>query len=140
MKPPRAPIGPTPCLAKAILFHPSTSITSPTCLAIVLYAAIVWRHLRCGKHHPISQLWLGHAVTSFSFIHPRCRTVKSIRQNHPDRIHGNDAKKAATAKFSEISAMYKLLTTRGDVCAASASHPSFSNSTNCSNGGDSRFV
>jgi hypothetical protein len=36
--------------------------------------------------------------------------------------------------------MYELLTTRGDVCAASASHPSFSNSTNCSNGGDSRFV
>jgi hypothetical protein len=46
---PNALLGP-----KAILFHPSTSITSPMCLAIVLYPAIVWRHLRCGKHHLFS--------------------------------------------------------------------------------------
>jgi hypothetical protein len=61
-------------------------------------------------------------------------------KNHPDRVQGDDAKKAATAKFSEISAAYELLTTRGDVCAASASHPSFSNSANRNGGGESRFA
>ncbi|KAL3789198.1 hypothetical protein ACHAWO_013926 [Cyclotella atomus] len=43
-------------------------------------------------------------------------------KNHPDRVQGVDAKKAATAKFAEISAAYELLTTSGDV---GASHPSF---------------
>ena len=43
-------------------------------------------------------------------------------KNHPDRVQGDEAKKAATVKFSEISAAYELLTTKGDV---GASHPSF---------------
>ena len=36
--------------------------------------------------------------------------------------------------------MLEPLTTRDNVCAPSASHPSFSNSANRSNGGDSRFA
>ncbi|KAL7522482.1 hypothetical protein ACHAWX_007169, partial [Stephanocyclus meneghinianus] len=43
-------------------------------------------------------------------------------KNHPDRVQGDEAKKQATAKFSEISAAYELLTTNGSV---GASHPSF---------------
>ncbi|KAL3795908.1 hypothetical protein HJC23_002179 [Cyclotella cryptica] len=43
-------------------------------------------------------------------------------KNHPDRVQGDEAKKQATAKFSEISAAYELLTTSGSV---GASHPSF---------------
>lgn len=43
-------------------------------------------------------------------------------KNHPDRVQGDKAKQIATAKFSEISAAYELLTTKDN---AGASHPSF---------------
>jgi curved DNA-binding protein CbpA len=43
-------------------------------------------------------------------------------KNHPDRVQGTEAKQIATAKFSEISAAYELLTTQDN---AGASHPSF---------------
>ncbi|KAL9179429.1 hypothetical protein ACHAXT_008719 [Thalassiosira profunda] len=41
---------------------------------------------------------------------------------HPDRVHEEEEKKKATAKFAEISAAYELLTRGG---GAGASHPSF---------------
>lgn len=51
---------------------------------------------------------------------------------HPDRIHGEgaageEAKRVATAKFTEISAAYELLSSGGGTRSGNASHPSFAN-------------
>ena len=45
---------------------------------------------------------------------------------HPDRVHGDEAKKRATQKFTEIAAAFEILS--GDN-ASGASHPSFANPT-----------
>jgi curved DNA-binding protein CbpA len=51
---------------------------------------------------------------------------------HPDRVNGDgaagaEAKRRATAKFTEISAAYELLSSGGGSRSGSASHPSFAN-------------
>lgn len=45
---------------------------------------------------------------------------------HPDRVHGEEAKKRATQKFTEIAAAFEILS--GDN-ASGASHPSFAHPT-----------
>ncbi|KAK1742436.1 DnaJ domain-containing protein [Skeletonema marinoi] len=51
---------------------------------------------------------------------------------HPDRVNGDgaagvEAKRLATAKFTEISAAYELLSSKGGTRSGNASHPSFAN-------------
>jgi hypothetical protein len=79
---PRVAITPTPNALlgpKAILFH-------PTCLAIALYATIVWQHLIENIIHSPS-CGLG-AVASLSFFHPRCLAAKSkaVPIRHPSHL------------------------------------------------------
>jgi len=60
---------------------------------------------------------------------------------HPDRVNGDgvagaEAKRQATAKFTEISAAYELLSSGGGSRGGSASHPSFTNAADHHNFND----
>ncbi len=57
---------------------------------------------------------------------------------HPDRVNGDgaageEAKRLATAKFTEISAAYELLSSGGGTRSGTASHPSFANTVDHQN-------
>ncbi len=57
---------------------------------------------------------------------------------HPDRVNGDgaageEAKRLATAKFTEISAAYELLSSGGGTRSGTASHPSFANTADRQN-------
>mmetsp|Transcript_4572 Transcript_4572/g.7083 ORF Transcript_4572/g.7083 Transcript_4572/m.7083 type:complete len:448 (-) Transcript_4572:44-1387(-) len=60
---------------------------------------------------------------------------------HPDRVNGDgaagvEAKRLATAKFTEISAAYELLSSSGGTRSGNASHPSFANAADHHNVND----
>jgi len=60
---------------------------------------------------------------------------------HPDRVNGDgaagvEAKRLATAKFTEISAAYELLSSSGGTRSGNASHPSFANTADHQNVND----